>query len=368
LPVPTTSRVDRHQLEEDEVSKGPFPRIATLATAVPDLIIDQTETFEKVFRHLFVDVPSARSIFQNAGIRKRHWFCDPAGWSAGGADLMGARMRLWKEGAVELGRRAVGGALEGIDRSSIGSMVTASCTGYDAPSPDMLLAAEFGLSDRLRRTFIGHMGCYAAFNAIKVALDALAARPDEAVLVNCTEICSAHMRTEATVEQVVCHALFGDASAACVLTTSEAASGPQILHTHTETLYHTSDKMSWTVLDDGFRMHLSPRVPLILRDAATGFVERMLAPLGMTADDIDHWSIHAGGPKIIQAVVHALGLRDEQYRASTEVLAEFGNCSSPTSLLILHRLLNHHPPKPGSTGVMMAFGPGLTMESIVLRY
>ena len=350
------------------MSERLVPRFASLAFAVPDLIIDQTETFQKVFRHLFAEVPSAESIFRNAGIRKRHWYCDPAAWSAGGADLIGERMRLWKQGSVELGRRSVAGALAGVDPDRIGSMVTASCTGYDAPSPDMVLAAEFGLSERLRRTFIGHMGCYAAFNAIKVALDALAARPDEDVLVNCTEICSAHMRTEATVEQVVCHALFGDASAACVLTTSADATGPQILRTYTETLYPTSGLMSWSILDDGFRMHLSPRVPLILRDAADGFVERTLAPLGLTADDVDHWSIHAGGPKIIQAVVHALGLRDEQYRASTEVLAEYGNCSSPTSLLILHRLLNVYPPRPGSTGVLMAFGPGLTMEAIVLRY
>ncbi len=344
------------------------PRIATLATAVPDLIIDQAEIFEKVFRYVFEGVPSAESIFRNAGIRKRHWFCDPTGWSAGGAELTGRRMQLWKEGSLELGRRAVGAALDGIDRAAIGSMVTASCTGYDAPSPDMLLAAEFGLSDRLRRTFIGHMGCYAAFNAIKVGLDALAARPNEAVLINCTEICSAHMRTEATVEQVVCHALFGDASAACVLTAAEAASGPQLLHTHTETLYSTSSRMAWTILDDGFRMHLSPRVPLILRDAAAGFVDRMLAPLGLVAGDIDHWSIHAGGPRIIEAVAQALKLRDEQIRASTEVLAEYGNCSSPTSLLILHRLLNVYRPQQGTTGVLMAFGPGLTMEAIVLRY
>jgi predicted naringenin-chalcone synthase len=345
-----------------------IPRIATLATAVPDRTIDQMEIFDKVFRHLFAEIPAAESIFQNSGIRKRHWYCDPTAWPLGGADLTGERMRLWKEGSVEIGRRAVGAALAGVDPASIGSMVTASCTGYDTPSPDIVLAAEFGLSARLRRTSIGHMGCYAAFNAIKVALDALAARPDEAVLVNCTEICSAHLRTEATIEQVVCHALFGDASAACVLTTSGTATGPQILHTHTETLYATANQMSWTILDDGFRMHLSPRVPLVLRDAAAGFVERMLAPLDLTADDVDHWSIHAGGPKIIEAVVHALGLRDEQYRASREVLAEYGNCSSPTSLLILHRLLNRYPPEPGTIGVLMAFGPGLTMEAIVVRY
>ena len=67
------------------MSKCSAVRIANLAFAVPDLIIDQTETFEKVFRHLFAEVPSAPSIFRNAGIRKRHWYCDPAAWTTDGA-------------------------------------------------------------------------------------------------------------------------------------------------------------------------------------------------------------------------------------------------------------------------------------------
>jgi predicted naringenin-chalcone synthase len=88
----------------------------------------------------------------------------------------------------------------------------------------------------------------------------------------------------------------------------------------------------------------------------------------MTADDVDQWGIHAGGPRIIDSVVNALGLRAEQYQASTDVLAEYGNCSSPTVLIILHRLLNEYQPPPGSMSVLMAFGPGLTMEAMVLRH
>ena len=71
------------------MSKCSAVRIANLAFAVPDLIIDQTETFEKVFRHLFAEVPSAPSIFRNAGIRKRHWYCDPAAWTTDGPQRAG---------------------------------------------------------------------------------------------------------------------------------------------------------------------------------------------------------------------------------------------------------------------------------------
>ena len=70
----------------------------------------------------------------------------------------------------------------------------ACSTGYVNPGPDLLLAKQLGLRSDLRRTFIGHMGCYAALNVIKVAMDSVAARPDELVICNCTELSSAHVR------------------------------------------------------------------------------------------------------------------------------------------------------------------------------
>ena len=48
----------------------------------------------------------------------------------------------------------------------------ATCTGYAGPTPELLLARSVGLRRDLRRTLVGHMGCYAAFNALKVAADA----------------------------------------------------------------------------------------------------------------------------------------------------------------------------------------------------
>jgi predicted naringenin-chalcone synthase len=256
-----------------------------------------------------------------------------------------------------------------VPRERIGSFVTATCTGYDTPSPDILLAAEFGLPRQLRRTFVGHVGCHAAFAAIKVAMDALAARPDQLALVQCIEVCSVHVRTaESTPDQIVSQALFGDAGAALVMGTAAGGTGPEILHAHTETVAEHHGQLCWSIGDDGFRMTLAPTLPFTIARAVRGFVDDLLSPLQLRIGDIAHWGIHPGGPKIVELVAQALLLRPEQAAPSLAALAEHGNCSSATILLILERLLKQQHPAPGTLGVLLGFGPGLTLEGLVLRF
>src|SRR5207237_83396 len=137
-------------------------------------------------------------------------------------------------------RETVAGVLDGVDAGRVGSYTFVSCTGYAGPTPEMLLAKEFGLRQSLRRTFVGHMGCYAAFNGLKIALDAVAARPAELAMVTCAEVCSVHLRPEATKEQVVITGLFGDAGATVLLAAADSAGdpgdGPLLLGTHTEVI------------------------------------------------------------------------------------------------------------------------------------
>jgi acyl-CoA synthetase (AMP-forming)/AMP-acid ligase II/predicted naringenin-chalcone synthase/acyl carrier protein len=344
------------------------PTLLRLSSAVPDRALDQETLYEQVFRPWYRDLPDAARLFRNSGVSWRRCFYGPDELRGFAALPTGDRMALWKDGALTLGRRSMGAALAGLDAQEIGSLVMVSCTGYDTPSPDLLLAGEFGLRPTLRRTFIGHMGCFAAFRGIQVALDALAARPDEAVLVTCTELCSIHVRTEATVEQAVCHALFGDASASLVLGQAPAGAGPQILATRSEILYGEAKHMGWTVTNTGFRMFLSPEVPAILGREVGGFVTRLLAPLRLGRSDIRHWGIHPGGPKIVEIVAEALEIGERGRRPALTVLREHGNCSSPTVLLVLEHILQKEAPRPGEHGVLLAFGPGLTMEGLVLRF
>ena len=279
------------------------------------------------------------------------------------------RMQAFERFAVPLGQQACGLALGEIGRERVGSLVLASCTGYAGPTPDLHIAHRLGLPAALRRTFVGHMGCYAAFNALKVGLDAVTARPDELALVACIELSSLQYRPQpATLEQAIIHALFGDAAAAVVLGMAEPGCGPQVLATHTVQVYGSAEHMTWTVLDDGFTMTLSPYVPFILARRVEAFVADLCAKAAIDPAAIRHWAIHPGGPKIVEMIADKLAIPARGLEATWRVLQTRGNCSSTTVLLVLEEILKQDRPRPGEMGVLMAFGPGLTMEGALVRF
>ena len=122
--------------------------------------------------------------------------------------------------------------------------------------------------------------------------------------------------------------------------------------------------MSWRIFDHGFQMTLSPRVPEAIRESLRPWLSGWLAGQGLEIADIRGWAIHPGGPKILAACANALGLDDAMMSPSRQVLAEFGNMSSPTVLFILERIRKQADSRPG---VMLAFGPGMTIEAALLR-
>jgi predicted naringenin-chalcone synthase len=348
-------------------------RLLALKKTVPVAPISQEDLFFDFFQKLYQDIPEAEKLFTATGVRQRHMAWDPREHFVDNHPGMYDRINAWEQYLLAMGRETVGAVLEGVDRERVGSFTLCSCTGYAGPTPELVLAKEFGLRADLRRTFVGHMGCYAAFNTIKVAMDALANRPDDLALVTCAEVCSVHLRPELTKEQVVVNGLFADAGATMLFESADVdastdGGGPLFLSTHTETHYDTSAAMTWRMQDDAFRMTLSPFVPLYLSEAIEAFVARLLEPHGLTSADIAHWGVHPGGPKIIDLVGQKLGLTPAQLAPSWDVLATYGNCSSPTILLILDQIIRESAPKPGEYGVLMAFGPGLTMESALLRF
>jgi predicted naringenin-chalcone synthase len=78
---------------------------------------------------------------------------------------------------------------------------------------------------------------------------------------------------------------------------------------------------------------------------------------------VDGWAVHPGGPRILDVVRDRLELPPEALDASRRVLAEHGNCSSPTVLMIVDAM---RPARPRHV-LAMAFGPGLTLYATLLR-
>jgi len=259
---------------------------------------------------------------------------------------------------VPLGSTAVSAALAdaGIAASEVGLFAVASCTGYVSPGVDVHVAADLGMPVDLRRLVFGHMGCYAAIPALGAVSDYVAARGRPAVLLN-VEITSLHVQPSLSRDQIVAHALFSDAAVATVLTPGR---GLEVVDLVALTDPGTLDHMTWDITDLGFRMGLSPKVPDVLAVHLRPAVEELLRRNGVSS--VAGWAVHPGGPRILETVEDVLGLPSDALDASRAVLAEHGNCSSATVLLVLQQLLAVDGPI-----VLLAFGPGLTLYALLLR-
>jgi alkylresorcinol/alkylpyrone synthase len=310
----------------------------------------------------------SQRVFEAAGAQRRHCAVDPlsediSSWSTG------ERMARYVHEALPLGKGAVTDALHaaGLDAADVGLLSVVSCTGYATPGIDVHLARDLGLSERAQRLLVGHMGCYAALPGLGAVADYVAARGRPAVLV-CVELPSLHLQpqaAEADMEQVVAHSLFSDAAAAVVV--APGGHGLEVVDVAASTDVSTSDHMTWDVTDHGFRMTLSRRVPDVLARHVGPLVDRLLGDHGLGRDAIGSWAVHPGGPRILDVVADRLDLPGDALDASRAVLAEHGNCSSATVLLVVDDLQRRRPLAPGGYMVALAFGPGLTLYAVLLR-
>lgn len=88
----------------------------------------------------------------------------------------------------------------------------------------------------------------------------------------------------------------------------------------------------------------------------------------LSLSDIDFYAIHPGGIKILQACENALNITQEDNKYAYDVLRKYGNISSATILFVLKAIwddLNSHLHEKRIFSC--AFGPGLTLESMILR-
>jgi len=344
---------------------APAAVLAGMGHAVPPPVSQQA-LWDGYFRDHYAGSPVARRLFARSGVHTRHAAVNPlvedlSGWGTG------ARMRRYQAEAAPLAKDAVTTALDaaGLPATGAGLFTVVSCTGYATPGLDVTVARDLAMPADMQRLAIGHMGCYAALPGLAAAADFVVARRRPAVLL-CAELTSLHLQPATDDrEQMVAHALFSDAAAAVVLRPAPAR-GLTLLEVVSRTDARTADHMTWDVTDLGFRMGLSPHVPDVLAQHVADVTGELLHRHGLTVSDVDGWAVHPGGPRILDVVADRLRLPAAALNASRTVLAEHGNCSSATVLLVLERLTGTGL-APGSTVVALAFGPGLTLYAALLR-
>lgn len=313
--------------------------------------------------------PLQRSIAMRAGVTRRHFAVDPlvedvTNWTTG------ARMRRFMDEATPLAKAAVTVALRKADLAptDVGLLSVVSCTGYATPGLDMHLIRDVGLSPGVERMFVGHMGCFAALPGLAACANYVRAQGRPAVMVN-VELTSLHLQPRPwDLEQFVSNSLFGDAVTATVVQPgTPGLGGLDVVDIETRIAPAYADHMTWDVTEHGFRMTLSAQVPVVLRQIVPPAITALLARHGSRVGDVRWWAVHPGGPSILDATVESLGLDPTAVAASRAVLSEYGNCSSATLPLVIDTMQATTPLPPGELGVILGFGPGLTLYSALVR-
>ena len=353
--------------------------IQDIGTAVPKFMIPQEQVLKFMQKAHKTDSNQAKNLeilYRATGIRQRYSVIED--YQEPGVHTFfpdhpelepfpdtKSRQDVFKREALGLSKEAAEKALGANDPASITHLITVSCTGLYAPGLDIELVTELGLNPGINRTAINFMGCYAAVNALKVAQAFCESREDAHVLIVCTELCTLHFQKEYTEDNILSNALFGDGSAAVLVTNN-----PVGLVFRIDDFYATLEpdgksEMAWDVGNTGFEMKLSSQVP----DHLDNGIHKIMGNLTHRFDlkNIAYFAFHPGGKRILQVMEDALGISREDNQYSHETLRDFGNMSSPTLLFVLKKIMDQLSPGDQEKSVMaMAFGPGLTLESMLL--
>jgi predicted naringenin-chalcone synthase len=317
-------------------------------------------------------VEKLRTIAKRSGIERRYTVLEQvvgslgsgAFYEIGNFPSTARRMEMYRQEAPKLAVKAVR-SLEAraVDLDCITHLVITCCTGFYAPGLDVDLIRLLGLRRNVRRTIVGFMGCYAGITGLRTASDIVRADPDARVLVINLELCTLHLQQEAPIDRLVASLLFGDGSAASLVTAEPTGFRLDSFNSHLS--LEDADKMQWLVEDQGFAMKLDADIPDRIRSYLARNTELFNRAIG---DPKALWAIHPGGRAILDAVRSTFALTPEQISPARRVLANYGNMSSASIMFVFEELLRHTPQNEPRPGAAVAFGPGLTIKGLEFTF
>lgn len=270
------------------------------------------------------------------------------------------RMGLYERHASALALQGIG-ALGLSEQERPTHLIITTCTGLHAPGVDLEIMRSLELDDGVERTVIGFMGCYAAINGLKLARHIVRSDPAARILMVNVELCTLHLQWTEDLEELLSFMIFADGCAATLI--SADPSGLEILGFAAAVIPGSAGEITWRVGGQGFDMRLAGTVPGIVGHALPDIVDGLRNKFRV--NDLSLWAVHPGGRSILDAAETSLGLPADALAASRRVLRDYGNMSSPTVMFVLKELMDKAA--SGQAGAALAFGPGLTAETMVFR-
>jgi len=298
------------------------------------------------------------------------------------APSLDARQDIVVVEVPKLGKEAARKAIKewGQPKSKITHLVFCTTSGVDMPGADYQLTKLLGLRSSVKRLMMYQQGCFAGGTVLRLAKDLAENNKGARVLVVCSEITAVTFRgpSDAHLDSLVGQALFGDGAAAMIIGADPDRSVERPIFelvSAAQTILPDSDgAIDGHLREVGLTFHLLKDVPGFISKNIEKSLTEAFAPIGINDWNSIFWVAHPGGPAILDQVEEKLRLKPEKLRSTRHVLSEYGNMSSACVLFILDEMRKKSKEEEkGSTGeglewgVLFGFGPGLTVETVVLH-
>jgi alkylresorcinol/alkylpyrone synthase len=268
----------------------------------------------------------------DSGIAKRHFSLgNPARMFDRSAEELNHE---FEREAPRLAGQALGRALEqaGLRAAEVDALFVSTCTGYLCPGVSSHVAEALGMrSDVFLNDVVG-LGCGAAVPMLRTAHGFLSANPEAIVATVAVEVCSAAFYLDDDPGVLVSLCLFGDGAAAAIW--KGRGSEEQFQAGRFRTLHRPEDREKIRFVNAGGKLKnkLHRSVPVAAADA----VDELFS---QRSTDPDQVLAHTGGRDVIEALESKLpGFMLEE---TSEMLKNYGNCSSPCVLFALEERMKN---------------------------
>ncbi|CAN6165864.1 unnamed protein product [Urochloa humidicola] len=299
------------------------------------------------------------------------------------SSTLDARLDIVTKAAPELAASAAARAIArwGRPATDITHLVVATSSEARSPGADLAVASLLGLRPGVCRTALQLAGCGAGCAALRLAENNRGAR----VLVACVELTVTSFRGPRdgdTFDTLIPQALFGDGAGAVVVG-ADATSGErplfEMVSAAQTTIPGTEHLLNMRLGEGGIGGDISFDLPSF---AAENLEPRLLdafrpllaiggAERKCKWNDL-FWAVHPGSRGILDHIDEALQLEPGKLAASRAVVTDYGNMLSATVIFVLEELRRRMDEEGDDEaahewGVMVGFGPGFTVETMVLH-
>ncbi|KAJ4750110.1 Chalcone synthase [Rhynchospora pubera] len=282
----------------------------------------------------------------------------------------------------KLGKEAAVKAIKewGQPKSKITHLIFCTTSGVNMPGADYQVTKMLGLRPSVNRFMMYQQGCFAGGTVLRMAKDLAENNRGARVLVICSEITAVTFRGPADthLDSLVGESLFGDGAAAIIIGADPDSTVErplfQLVSAQQTILPDSEGAIEGHLREVGLTFHLLREVPRLISTNIEKSLVGAFNPLGISDWNSIFWIVHPGGPAILDQVEAKLQLKKEKMRATRHILSEYGNMSSACVLFVLDEMRKRSAQEGKATtgdgldwGVFFGFGPGLTVETVVLR-